>query len=104
MINAEDVDTELVKIAATAGKAISDVVSLSLADEDGKVRWTPDRFIAMEMSYTNAVIQRLCEATQDVVSNSVMDMLKASSEKVGSPDMEQLKGYLKDLNEEKKKK
>lgn len=100
LVNAEDIDIELQKIATVAGKAVSKLVTLSLADGKGGVKWSPDRFIAMEMSYTNALIRHICESTQEVVSDSVEDMLKAMSVKQGSA-LDQLKGYMKDMEDNK---
>lgn len=87
-------DKEVMKqinfIAVKAGKAISQLVSETMIDDNGiKTHWTPDRFIALEMGYTVALIGKLTRATTEVVTRATAEIILSGDRKL-SPDMEKM--------------
>jgi hypothetical protein len=89
-ITDEQVMKQIDFIAVKAGKAISQLVSETMSDDNGgSIKWTPDRFIALEMGYTVSLIQRLTECTTEVVTKATAEIMLNGNKKL-PPDVERL--------------
>ena len=97
-ITDKEVMEQIDHIAIKAGKAISQIVSETMSDSTGTgtIKWTPDRFIALEMGYTIALIQRLTQATTEVVTKATAEIMLKGDTKL-PPEIEKfLKEILRD--------